>query len=99
MYGPLLRPKFDRKIAGVCAAFANSYGWDVTVVRIAALLLAIFTGFGFIAYLVCWIAIPEAPIGATPYVPSTYSPGASYPPQPPTGYTHVPPPPSEPPTA
>lgn len=79
MYGPLLRSRIDRKVAGVCAAFARSYGWDVTVTRIAVLVIALTTGFGFIAYLVCWVAIPEEPFGA-PY-PQTYG----YPP-PPQGY-------------
>jgi phage shock protein PspC (stress-responsive transcriptional regulator) len=89
MYGQLLRPRFDRKVAGVCAAFARAYGWDTTVVRIAVLLLAVFTGFGFIAYLVCWIAIPEDPVGAPPYV-AGYGVPPAYPPPPPPPDTYPP---------
>lgn len=90
MYGPLLRSRIDRKVAGVCAAFARSYGWDVTVVRIAVLVIALTTGFGFLAYLVCWVAIPEEPFAA-PFV-QNYA--AGYPPYPPPGYPPQPQPPA-----
>ena len=55
------RPRENRAIAGVCAAFALHYGWDLTVVRIITALLVLLTGVGAIAYLVAWVAIPEAP--------------------------------------
>jgi len=57
--GKLLRPRNGRKIAGVCAAFANAYGWDLTVVRIVTLLLAICACGGVLAYLVAWACIPN----------------------------------------
>ena len=57
--GKLVRPKNGRKIAGVCAAFANAYGWDLTVVRIVTLLLALCACGGGLAYIVCWICIPD----------------------------------------
>jgi len=79
MYGPLLRSRYDRKVAGVCAAFARSYGWDVTMVRLALVLLAVFGGGGVLAYVVCWIVIPEEPVGMPPYVAS-YQPNPNYPP-------------------
>ncbi len=102
MNGPLLRPRYDRKVAGVCAAFARAYGWDLTVTRIVTLVLAIFTGGGFLAYIICWIVIPEDPLGVPPYAgyPQAYPTG--YPPQPPANYAGYQPPhanPSEPPTA
>ena len=55
----LLRPRAGRKIAGVCAAFANAYGWDLTVVRIVTVLLAFCGCGGFLAYLVAWACIPN----------------------------------------
>jgi len=82
MYGPLLRPRYDRKIAGVCAAFARSYGWDITMVRLALVLLAVFGGGGVLAYVICWIVIPEDPAVATP---QPYS--GAYPPPPPVNYS------------
>jgi len=57
----LMRPRNNRMIAGVCAAFAQQYGWDVTVVRILTAIIACFTGVGAIAYLIAWVIIPEEP--------------------------------------
>lgn len=59
----LVRPRAGRMIAGVCQGLANSYAWDVTWVRVIAVLLAIFGGgIGLIAYLVFWIVTPEEPM-------------------------------------
>ncbi len=85
MNGPLLRSRVDRKIAGVCGGLARAYGWDPTLVRIAVLLLAVFTGVGLIGYVICWVVIPEDPAGtayAAPYagVPTQYPPYTSAPP-------------------
>jgi phage shock protein C len=55
----LVRPMREKKIAGVCAGFANYFDIDVTLMRILWLLVAIFTGVGFIAYLIAWIAMPK----------------------------------------
>ncbi|HWZ53002.1 MAG TPA: PspC domain-containing protein [Granulicella sp.] len=60
--GRLVRPRHPRMIAGVCAGFAEHYHWDISLVRVVAVLLAIFTsGIGVLAYLAAWIIIPEAP--------------------------------------
>jgi len=48
-------------IAGVCASFAQHYGWDLNLVRIITALLIILTGVGALAYLAAWVIIPEAP--------------------------------------
>ncbi len=95
MTGPILRPRYDRKIAGVCAAFARAYGWDLTVVRLVVFALAFFGGGGLLAYIICWIVIPEDPIAFPPYPPQGYPPAGQYPPS--TEYP--PPPPPVPPTA
>ena len=57
----LLRSPVDKKIAGVCGGFAEYFEVDPAVVRIIWLLLAIFTGIGFIAYFVAWLVMPLAP--------------------------------------
>src|ERR1700731_3950903 len=60
--GKLVRPRYGRMIAGVCAGFAEYYHWDISLVRVVTVLLAIFTsGIGVLAYLAAWIIIPEAP--------------------------------------
>lgn len=56
----LFRPRNNRMIAGVCAAFAQRYNWDVTVVRIITALICL-SGAGALAYLIAWIIIPEEP--------------------------------------
>ena len=94
--GQLLRPRFDRKIAGVCAAFARAYGWDLTMVRLVVVALVLFGGGGFLAYVICWIVIPEDPIALPPYPPAAYAPPGQYPPTTEPGYT---PPPTVPPSA
>jgi phage shock protein C len=55
----LSRPMMDKKIAGVCAGFARYFEVDVTLMRILWIILALFTGIGFIAYLVAWICMPK----------------------------------------
>ena len=58
----LIRPRDGRVIAGVCAALAHRFGWDVTVVRVLAVLSFLLPGSQLIVYIVCWIVIPgEAP--------------------------------------
>lgn len=60
---PLLRPRGGRVIAGVCAAFAVHFGWDVVLVRLLLAVLTVFTGFvvGIVAYVAAWLIIPDAP--------------------------------------
>ena len=58
--GQLTRPRNNRMIAGVCAAFAQQYGWDLTVVRIVTAIICL-SGAGAFAYLIAWIIIPDEP--------------------------------------
>jgi phage shock protein C len=55
---PLARDMQNKKIAGVCAGFARYFEMDITLMRVLWLVFAIFTGIGFVAYLVCWIVMP-----------------------------------------
>lgn len=56
----LYRDSERKKIAGVCSGLAYYFGVDVVIVRIIFLLLLLGTGFGFLMYLVLWIAVPKA---------------------------------------
>jgi phage shock protein PspC (stress-responsive transcriptional regulator) len=60
-----------RAIAGVCVGLAQAYNWDVAIVRVVAVIGLCFSG-GMvgIAYLACWIGIPEEPIN----IPGVYPP-------------------------
>jgi len=68
---PLIRPRIGRQIGGVCLALAQAHGWDVTLVRIFAVLGLFFSsGLVGVAYLAAWIGIPEE----TMPVPGAYPP-------------------------
>ena len=56
----LMRPRENRKIAGVCAGFARYFDVDVTIVRMIWIALALLHGFGILAYIVAWIVLPSA---------------------------------------
>jgi phage shock protein C len=66
----LVRPRNGRKVAGVCIGFAEYYDLDVTIVRIVWLLCAILGFFGFIAYGIAWIVMPEEPLLLTSPAPT-----------------------------
>ncbi len=70
----LMRSMRDKKIAGVCAGFADYLEVDVTLMRIVWLCAALFTGVGFIAYLICWIVMPKDYSPAPAAVPETQPP-------------------------
>ena len=69
---PLIRPRIGRQIGGVCLALAQAHGWDVTLIRILAVVATVFSsGLVGVAYLAAWIGIPEE---TAPY-PGAYPPG------------------------
>ena len=72
----LVRPREGRKIAGVCAGIALYTGWDLTMVRLVAV-LAILLGVGMplLAYLIGWIVMPDAPYAVQ--TPANQGPGAT----------------------
>lgn len=57
----LYRSKKSRVIAGVCGGIADYLDTDPVLIRVLWVLITIFSGFfpGVIAYLACWIIIPE----------------------------------------
>ena len=59
----LVRPRGNRKIAGVCAGLAEYFDRDVTLVRVLWLLVTIFSAivFGIVGYSVAWIVMPDEP--------------------------------------
>jgi len=57
----LTRRSNDRMIAGVCSGVADYLGLDVTLVRLLAVVAAIFSvGAVAVAYIAAWILMPEA---------------------------------------
>lgn len=56
----LTRSRNERMLAGVCAGLAQFFGLDVSLIRIAYVILTIFTAFaGVPVYILMWIIIPE----------------------------------------
>ena len=53
------RSATDRKLLGVCGGFAEAYGLDPLVVRIAVAVLALFGGLGIVLYLAGAAWLPE----------------------------------------
>ena len=57
------RPLQGRLLAGVCAGLARALVIDVTLVRLAFLLLGLASGLGLLLYLVLWILVPREDLG------------------------------------
>ena len=60
----LARSETDRQIAGVCGGLAEYFGLDSTLVRLAAVIIAIYPGCvigGIVAYLIAWFIMPARP--------------------------------------
>ena len=57
-----------RKVAGVCCGLALHFGWDVTLTRVIAVVLAVAAfPFGVIGYLLLWVMMPQE----VPLLPAT----------------------------
>jgi phage shock protein PspC (stress-responsive transcriptional regulator) len=56
----LFRDPDDKKLAGVSSGIAKYFGVDVAVIRLLFLVSIFLGGFGLFAYIVLWIAMPEA---------------------------------------
>ncbi|MEO6533888.1 MAG: PspC domain-containing protein [Pseudolysinimonas sp.] len=54
----LFRPRDGRVIAGVCAGLALRFGWNVSVVRLIAILSVVLPGSQLLIYGICWLVIP-----------------------------------------
>ncbi|TAI49249.1 PspC domain-containing protein [Flagellimonas allohymeniacidonis] len=56
----LYRDIDQKYIGGVCAGLEYYLGIDALWIRLIFILVAVFTGFGLIAYILLWILVPEA---------------------------------------
>ena len=56
----LVRIAAEKKLGGVCAGLARYFGMDVSILRIAYVILTISTGAGlFWLYLILWFVLPQ----------------------------------------
>jgi phage shock protein C len=56
-----MRSRRERWIAGVCGGVAEYFDLDIVLIRVVWLIVAFFGGGGVVAYLVCWIVMPQEP--------------------------------------
>ena len=56
----LTRSSTDRILGGVCGGIAEHFGWDPTLVRVAAVAAAVLGSAGLWIYLIAWIVIPAS---------------------------------------
>lgn len=56
----LYRDTESKYIGGVCSGLGYYFGIDPLWIRLFFIFFALFTGFGFIAYILLWILVPEA---------------------------------------
>jgi len=55
----ILRSRTNRMLAGVCQGIGTYFNLDPTIVRILWIVFTLMGGAGLLAYLICWIVIPE----------------------------------------
>ncbi len=60
-YCMALKRSKNRLIAGVCGGIAEWLGWDPTIVRLAYVLISVFSAAfpGIIVYLILWVIMPS----------------------------------------
>lgn len=58
----LYRSRSCRALAGVCGGIADYMNFDVSLVRIAAILLVLAAGTSVWLYVILWIVVPEEPV-------------------------------------
>ncbi|MBK8519374.1 MAG: PspC domain-containing protein [Chitinophagaceae bacterium] len=55
----LFRDENDKVLGGVCSGLANYFNMDVVIARIIFVVL-LFSGVGFLTYIIMWIAVPSS---------------------------------------
>ena len=68
----LRRPRNGRLIGGVCAALADRFGWNVSLVRLIAVLSILIPGPQVVFYIIAWVLIPSesTDVGSSPAHPT-----------------------------
>ncbi|WP_414166744.1 PspC domain-containing protein [Streptoverticillium reticulum] len=56
---PLVRPRENRMIAGVCAGLARRFDMSAKTMRVLAVLSFLLPGTQVLLYLVLWVLVPE----------------------------------------
>ncbi|MEV0266501.1 PspC domain-containing protein [Streptomyces sp. NPDC050617] len=59
MSAPLVRPRKNKVIAGVCAGLARRFGTTPTTMRVIFLVSCLLPGPQFLIYLALWVLLPS----------------------------------------
>ncbi|NQV17572.1 MAG: PspC domain-containing protein [Armatimonadetes bacterium] len=59
MQNKIYRKWDDRMIAGVCSGIAQYLNWDVSLIRIAFLIMSFIGGVGVVLYAIFWFMFPN----------------------------------------
>ena len=78
----LYRSNTHRVIGGVAGGLGEYLDVDPVLMRIIFVIAFLAGGVGFFAYIICWIIIPEQPIGSTMTTPPDLQQPGTPPPQP-----------------
>jgi len=57
----LYRSRAERMLSGVCGGAAEYLGIDPVIVRVLWVVAALLGGAGLLAYVLCWLLVPEEP--------------------------------------
>ncbi|HBN95591.1 MAG TPA: PspC domain-containing protein [Firmicutes bacterium] len=49
----------EKKLGGVCGGIAEYLNVDPTIIRLIWVIFALVYGTGLLAYLICWVVIPD----------------------------------------
>lgn len=55
----LYRSKNNKIIAGVCGGIGEYFNIDPTLIRLLLVVLTVLGGSGLLAYIICWVIIPQ----------------------------------------
>jgi phage shock protein PspC (stress-responsive transcriptional regulator) len=57
----LYRSRTNKMLGGICYGLSEYFDIDPSIVRIAWVIFTMLGGAGLLAYLICWIVVPEEP--------------------------------------
>jgi phage shock protein C len=57
----LYRSRISKMVGGVCGGLSEYFQIDPSIMRIGWVVFTMLGGAGLLAYIICWIVIPEEP--------------------------------------
>ncbi|MFZ4464131.1 MAG: PspC domain-containing protein [Bacteroidales bacterium] len=57
----LYRSRMSKMVGGVCGGLSEYFQIDPSIMRIGWVVFTMLGGAGLLAYIICWIVIPEEP--------------------------------------